>query len=78
VGSNVYWYFWCPAGGLTEVGCDMDFLTDHWQPLVHEALPSQGSAWFARPQDEGLRPGHGDDWPQYGARERRDAGAAAR
>ena len=66
VGSNVYWYFWCPAGGLAEIGCDIDCITDHWQPLEHESMPSGGSSWFVRPEDEGRRPGHGD-WPQYPA-----------
>jgi len=65
VGSNVYWYFWCPAGGCAEIGCDIDFITDHWQPLRHPSMPAGGSAWFVRPEDEGLRPGHGD-WPQFG------------
>ncbi len=64
VGSNVYWYFWCPAGGLAEVGCDIDYITDHWPPQRHAFMPAGGSAWFARPEDEGLRPGHGE-WPQW-------------
>jgi hypothetical protein len=65
VGSNVYWYFWCPAGGCAEIGCDIDCITDHWQPLEHETMPGGGSSWFVRPEDEGLRPGHGEGWPQY-------------
>ncbi len=64
VGSNVYWYFWCPAGGLAEVGCDIDFITDHWQAQRHPCMPGGGSSWFVRPEDEGLRPGHGE-WPQW-------------
>lgn len=64
VGSNVYWYFWCPAGGLAEVGCDIDFITDHWQPQRHPSMPAGGSSWFVRQEEEGLRPGHGE-WPQW-------------
>ena len=37
---------------------------DHWQALEHASMPAGGSSWFVRPEDEGLRPGHGD-WPQY-------------
>jgi catechol 2,3-dioxygenase-like lactoylglutathione lyase family enzyme len=63
-GSNVYWYFDCAAGGLVETGCDMDCITDHWQPVEHETIPFEGSSWYVRPADAGLRPGHGE-WPQY-------------
>jgi catechol 2,3-dioxygenase-like lactoylglutathione lyase family enzyme len=63
VGSNVYWYFWCPAGGMVEIGCDLDHITDHWQPLEHSTIPGGGSSWYVRPEDAGLRPGHGE-WPQ--------------
>jgi hypothetical protein len=64
VGSNVYWYFWSPAGGMVEVGCDVDYITDHWETLEHDSIPSGGSSWFVRPEDAGRRPGHGE-WPQY-------------
>jgi catechol 2,3-dioxygenase-like lactoylglutathione lyase family enzyme len=63
-GSNVYWYFENPAGGLAEVGCDMDYITDHWTPLEHETMPYGGSSWYVRREDAELRPGHGT-WPQY-------------
>jgi hypothetical protein len=64
VGSNVYWYFWCPAGGMVEIGCDLDYITDHWEPVDHETIPAGGSSWFVRREDAGRRPGHGE-WPQY-------------
>ena len=67
VGSNVYWYFWCPAGGMVEIGCDLDYITDHSETVEHDTIPSGGSSWFARPADEGLRPGHGE-WPQWEGR----------
>jgi catechol 2,3-dioxygenase-like lactoylglutathione lyase family enzyme len=63
-GSNVYWYFDNPAGGLAEVGCDMDYISDHWVPLEHETMPHGGSSWYVRREDADLRPGHGT-WPQY-------------
>lgn len=69
MGSNIYWYFWCGAGGVVEVGCDMDHLTDHWLPNHFDKVPHSGSSWWVRPADDGLRPGHGDDWPQYQGRQ---------
>ncbi len=66
LGSNVYWYFWCPAGGIVEAGCDLDFITDHWPAKELEVVPAGGSSWFVRAEDAGLRPGHGD-WPQFKA-----------
>ena len=70
-GSNVYWYFHCPAGGLVEVGADMDYITDHWTALEHATIPHGGSSWYVRPEDAGRRPGWGD-WPQF--RERSTVG----
>jgi catechol 2,3-dioxygenase-like lactoylglutathione lyase family enzyme len=64
-GSNVYWYFDNPGGGLAEVGCDIDYITDHWTPREHESIPHGGSSWFIRNEDAGRRPGWGDHWPQH-------------
>jgi hypothetical protein len=57
-GPECYWYFWC-RGGLTEIGCDIDFITDHWQALehFHACSGSSGSCVKTR-----ASPWHGDDW----------------
>lgn len=56
VGSNYSWYFWTPAGGLTELISDMDYLTDAWETRFidpKEAGPPH--AWYARPEQKELR-----------------------
>ena len=63
MGSNSYWYFWSPAGGVTECSSDMDYITDDWEEKHHETVPHGGVGWYARPSDAALRPGHGK-WPQ--------------
>lgn len=62
MGSNSYWYFWNPAGGVAEVSSDMDFITDGWEPKRHDTVPGGGMGWSVRKEDQGLRPGHGT-WP---------------
>lgn len=62
LGSNLYWYFWNPAGGVAECFSDMDYITDDWVPKYHDTVPGAGSSWFVRAEDRGLRPGHGA-WP---------------
>lgn len=64
MGSNSYWYFWNPAGGVAEVSSDMDFITDGWEPKRHDTVPG-GMGWSVRKEDHGLRPGHGT-WPTVG------------
>lgn len=62
MGSNTYWYFWNPAGGVAEVSSDMDFITEQWEPKRHDTVPGGGMGWSVRKEDAGLRPGHGK-WP---------------
>ncbi|MPY70922.1 MAG: bleomycin resistance protein [Alphaproteobacteria bacterium] len=60
MGSNSYWYFWNPAGGVAECSSDMDFITDDWVTKEHDTPPHGGIGWYARPSDANLRPGHGE------------------
>lgn len=62
MGSNTYWYFWNPAGGVVEIYSDMDYITDDFEPVVHETVPGGGHSWSVRAEDSGRRPGHGE-WP---------------
>jgi hypothetical protein len=39
MGSNVFWYFNNPGGGLTEYFTDMDVLNDNWKPRTWDANP---------------------------------------
>lgn len=47
IGSNYFWYFENPCGGAAEYYCDMDFLTDDWQPRIWEFHPAVAVAWEA-------------------------------
>jgi len=63
-GSGWFWYFWNPAGALSETGMDSDYIGDDWQPLHHDEVPPEAARpWMLRPQEANLGPGHGD-WPQ--------------
>jgi catechol 2,3-dioxygenase-like lactoylglutathione lyase family enzyme len=50
-GSNVFWYFWNPAGGLLEITADLDYIDDDWEMGYHESLPKGAGTWLARPID---------------------------
>jgi hypothetical protein len=39
LGSNWYWYFATPLGGLFEIAADMDRADDNWEPGVWEFTP---------------------------------------
>ena len=50
-GSNIFWYFWHPAGALLEITADLDYVDDGWQTVYHEELPKGAGSWLARPID---------------------------
>lgn len=50
-GSNIFWYFWNPAGGLIEITADLDYVDDEWEAGYHEQLPKGAGTWLARPID---------------------------
>ena len=39
MGSNLFWYFRNPSGGVTEYFADMDRMDDDWQPRVWDSNP---------------------------------------
>jgi catechol 2,3-dioxygenase-like lactoylglutathione lyase family enzyme len=39
MGSNLFWYFKNPSGGVTEYFADMDRMDDSWQPRIWENTP---------------------------------------
>jgi catechol 2,3-dioxygenase-like lactoylglutathione lyase family enzyme len=39
MGSNVFWYFKNPGGGLAEYFADMDVMDDDWKPRIWETNP---------------------------------------
>ncbi len=39
MGSNMYWYFHNPSGGVTEYFADMDRMDDDWEPRVWDVSP---------------------------------------
>jgi hypothetical protein len=39
MGSNLFWYFKNPGGGLAEYFCDMDVVDDAWTPPIWETNP---------------------------------------
>lgn len=45
LGSNYFWYFKTPCGGAMELACDMDYVTDDWQPGEWEYSPDVIAAW---------------------------------
>jgi catechol 2,3-dioxygenase-like lactoylglutathione lyase family enzyme len=51
-GSNIFWYFWNPAGGLLEITADLDCVDDAWEMRYHETLPKGAGTWLARPIDQ--------------------------
>jgi len=50
-GSNIFWYFWNPAGGLLEITADLDCVDDDWELRYHETLPKGAGTWLARNGD---------------------------
>ena len=50
-GSNIFWYFWHPAGALLEITADLDYVDDSWQTIYHDVLPKGAGSWLARPID---------------------------
>ena len=51
-GSNIFWYFWNPAGGLLEITADLDCVDDDWELRYHEKLPKGAGTWLARNSDK--------------------------
>ncbi len=45
ISSAFFWYFFCPAGALTEYYCDEDYFTRDWQPRTHEPTPENYAEW---------------------------------
>lgn len=45
ISSAFFWYFFCPAGALTEYYCDEDYFTSAWQPRQHEPVPENYAEW---------------------------------
>jgi len=39
MGSNLFWYFKNPSGGVTEYFADMDRMDDDWEPRIWETNP---------------------------------------
>ncbi|HUB97271.1 MAG TPA: VOC family protein, partial [Stellaceae bacterium] len=60
VSSTCSWYFWNPAGGLSEAYSDMDCVDDNWVPRTFrpgEDPDFYGSSWTARPEHANTPPG---------------------
>ena len=51
-GSNIFWYFWNPAGGLLEITADLDCVDNNWELRYHETLPKGAGTWLARNGDQ--------------------------
>lgn len=49
IGSNYFWYFHSPCGGMVEYYADMDYLTDEWVPREWEFRPDVVAAWDRGP-----------------------------
>ena len=49
IGSNYFWYFESPCGGMVEYYADMDYLTDEWVPREWEFDPKIVAAWDRGP-----------------------------
>jgi catechol 2,3-dioxygenase-like lactoylglutathione lyase family enzyme len=45
LGSNYFWYFKTPCGGAMELACDMDYVTDDWEPGEWEYSTDVIAAW---------------------------------
>ncbi len=59
VSSTCSWYFWNPAGGLSEAYSDMDCVDDDWVPRKFrpgEDPNFYGSSWVARPEQGDIPP----------------------
>jgi naringenin degradation protein FdeC len=59
VSSTFSWYFWNPAGGLSEAYSDMDCVDDDWVPRIfrpREDPSFYGSSWTARPEHRDMPP----------------------
>jgi Glyoxalase/Bleomycin resistance protein/Dioxygenase superfamily len=59
VSSTFSWYFWNPAGGLSEAYSDMDCVDDDW--VARKFRPREdpsfyGSSWTARPEHRDMPP----------------------
>lgn len=64
VSSTCSWYFWNPAGGLSEAYSDMDCVDDDWKPRKFrpgEDPNFYGSSWTARPEHKNTPPGQWRD-----------------
>lgn len=64
VSSTCSWYFWNPAGGLSEAYSDMDCVDDDWVPRKFrpgEDPNFYGSSWNARPEHKNTPPGQWRD-----------------
>jgi hypothetical protein len=60
VSSTCSWYFWNPAGGMSEAYSDMDCVDDDWVPRKFrpgEDPNFYGSSWNARPEHANTPPG---------------------
>lgn len=59
VSSSCSWYFWNPAGGLSEAYSDMDCVDDDWVPRKFrpgEDPDFYGASWTARPEHRNTPP----------------------
>jgi catechol 2,3-dioxygenase-like lactoylglutathione lyase family enzyme len=45
LGSNYFWYFNTPCGGNLELACDMDYVTDEWEPGEWDYSNDVIAAW---------------------------------
>lgn len=55
LGSNIFWYFKCPAGGQTEYFADVDRMDDAWEPREFDGSTNTYASWLARPDQ--VQPG---------------------
>ena len=49
IGSNYFWYFHNPCGGMVEYYADMDYLTDEWVPREWEFSADTVAKWDRGP-----------------------------
>jgi catechol 2,3-dioxygenase-like lactoylglutathione lyase family enzyme len=45
LGSNYFWYFKTPCGGAFELGADIDYVDDKWQPHEWAYVPENTAGW---------------------------------
>ena len=57
ISSTISWYMWSPAGGLTEVYCDIDYADDGWEVRNVDTNSEEfyGFSWCARPEQKSRR-----------------------